>query len=102
MNERQLELERRLQDVSGQLGSGKKSAKKGSLFSSLSFDCSVDTTCWFFEFLQQMILTKQMHKLQIANRHQVVLVIRHLQVHPIAVLVTVLIAKQVRRLMSQS
>lgn len=29
MNERQQELERRLQDVTGQLGSGKKSAKKG-------------------------------------------------------------------------
>lgn len=31
MNERQQELERRLQDVTGQLGSGKKSAKKGKL-----------------------------------------------------------------------
>lgn len=31
MNERQQELERRLQDVTGQLGSGKKSAKKGNL-----------------------------------------------------------------------
>jgi hypothetical protein len=29
MTERQQELEKRLQDVTGQLGSGKKSAKKG-------------------------------------------------------------------------
>lgn len=29
MTERQQELERRLQDVTGQLGTGKKSAKKG-------------------------------------------------------------------------
>lgn len=34
MNERQQELERRLQDVTGQLGSGKKSAKKGKDFES--------------------------------------------------------------------
>lgn len=32
MTERQQELERRLQDVTGQLGSSKKSAKKGELF----------------------------------------------------------------------
>lgn len=34
MTERQHELERRLQDVTGQLGSGKKSAKKGLFMSS--------------------------------------------------------------------
>jgi hypothetical protein len=32
MTERQQELERRLQDVTGQLGSSKKSTKKGNIF----------------------------------------------------------------------
>jgi hypothetical protein len=101
MNERQLDLERRLLDVSGQLGSSKKSAKKGKpvvLSSNLNFHLII----YFAHFYQQKILTKQVHKLPTANHHQVVLVIHRRQVHPIAVLVTVLIAKQVRRLMSQS
>jgi hypothetical protein len=95
MNERQQELERRLQDVTGQLGSGKKSAKKGRISRSNSIARSL---IWFLLFLQ-MIPIKQMHKHPTANRRQVVLVIRPLQVHLTAVLVTVPTAKQVRRML---
>lgn len=41
MNERQQELERRLQDVTGQLGSGKKNAKKGELREDLHVECEL-------------------------------------------------------------
>lgn len=44
MTERQQELERRLQDVSGQLGSGKKSAKKGIL---MMLEIPLWTSNWF-------------------------------------------------------
>lgn len=94
MTERQQELERRLQDVTGQLGSGKKSAKKGKFL-------KMSISLLAYSILPiQMIQTKQMHKLLIANRHLAALVIHHHRVRQIAVRVTAPTAKQVRRIMS--
>jgi hypothetical protein len=47
MNERQQELERRLQDVTGQLGSGKKNAKKGRCRN--LFNYRSDRTLYFLD-----------------------------------------------------
>jgi peptidoglycan hydrolase CwlO-like protein len=57
MNERQQELERRLQDVTGQLGSGKKNAKKGRCRN--LFNYRSDRTLYFLDlFLSQRIQVK--------------------------------------------
>lgn len=95
MTERQQELERRLQDVTGQLGSSKKNAKKGKLVDWLTRAISLRQ---LLLSLRQMIQAKQMHKLPTANHHPVVQVIHHLLAHPTAVLAIAPIAKQVRRL----
>lgn len=96
MNERQQELERRLQDVTGQLGSGKKSTKKGKdfEFSTLSVTKNVS--------LLQTILAKPMHKHPTANRRRAVLVIHPHRARQTAVPTAAPTAKQVRRIMSNT
>lgn len=96
MNERQQELERRLQDVTGQLGSGKKNAKKGENSLKSSFVISRNLNHIHLNS-SQMSPINHIHKLPIVSHHQVVLVILHRQVLRIAVLATVQTAKQVRR-----